>query len=200
MKKYFKFPFLLLFVWFFECLWSYLHAYDVNVWYVEISSVVFVVLLLTLTYKKFQFSNLAYFIVFLWIFLHTIGACYTFERVPFLNSIGFFGEGRNNFDRLAHFIIGISSFLVSEFVYRKRIISSLKFSAFFGIIFIMALANFWELIEWIYAAVDGGDVGLAFLGSQGDIWDAQKDMLMDTLGAIFGSIVFYFKFCKNKAK
>lgn len=49
---------------------------------------------------------------------------------------------------------------------------------------IMALANLWELVEWAYAEIDGGDVGAAFLGSQGDIWDAQKDMLADTLGAI----------------
>ena len=94
MKKHFNFPLLLLCVWFIEFLWSYFCAYDVNVWYVEISSVVFAVLLLSLTYKKFQFSNLTYFVVFLWIFLHTVGACYTFERVPFLD---IFGVGRNNF-------------------------------------------------------------------------------------------------------
>ena len=64
----------------------------------------------------------------------------------------------------------------------------------------MALANLWELIEWLYAEIDGGNVGLAFLGSQGDIWDAQKDMLMDTLGAILGSIIFYFKFRKDSKK
>ncbi len=197
MKKYFNFPLVLLCIWSIEVLWSYFYAYDVNVWYVEISSVVFAVLLLSLTYKKFRFSDLAYFIVFLWIFLHTIGACYTFEKVPFIDILG---DGRNHFDRVAHFIIGISSFLVCEFVYRKKLITSLKFAAFFGIIFIMALANFWELIEWIYAVIDGGDVGLAFLGSQGDIWDAQKDMLMDTLGAIIGSIIFYFKFRKTKVK
>lgn len=195
MKKYFNFPLVLLCIWFIEVLWSYFYAYDVNVWYVEITSVVFAVLLLSSTYKKFRFSDLAYFIVFLWIFLHTIGACYTFERVPFIDILG---DGRNHFDRFAHFIIGISSFLACEFVYRKKLITSLKFAAFFGIIFIMALANFWELIEWIYAAIDGGDVGLAFLGSQGDIWDAQKDMLMDTLGACLGSIVFYISF-KNKS-
>ena len=62
---------------------------------------------------------------------------------------------------------------------------------FFGIIFIMAMANAWELVEWIYAEVDGGSAGQAFLGSQGDIWDAQKDMLMDTLGACLGSLLFY---------
>ena len=59
-----------------------------------------------------------------------------------------------------------------------------------GVLFIMALANAWELIEWSYAVIDGGDVGLAFLGSQVDVQDAQKDMLVDTLGAILGSTFF----------
>ena len=82
----------------------------------------------------------------------------------------------------------------------KVSVKSVKYAALGGIIFIMALANLWELIEWLYAEIDGGNVGLAFLGSQGDIWDAQKDMLMDTLGAILGSIIFYFKFRKDSKK
>ena len=59
-----------------------------------------------------------------------------------------------------------------------------------GVLFIMALANAWELIEWGYAVIDGGDIGLAFLGSQVDVQDAQKDVLADTLGAILGSTLF----------
>ena len=94
---------------------------------------------------------------------------------------------------MAHFTIGCSSFLISEFVFRKKLVSGKALSALFGIIFIMALADFWELVEWSYAEIDGGDAGAAFLGSQGDIWDAQKDMLMDTLGAMLGSTLFYFK-------
>ena len=54
------------------------------------------------------------------------------------------------------------------------------------------VAMSYEIIEWIYAVKEGGDAGIAFLGSQGDIWDAQKDMAMDTLGAIFSSSVYYF--------
>ena len=77
---------------------------------------------------------------------------------------------------------------------------SFKFAAFFGIVFIMAVANFWELVEWTYAEIDGGSAGLAFLGSQGDIWDAQKDMLMDTLGSIVGCGLFCWYFRKRKSE
>ena len=67
-----------------------------------------------------------------------------------------------------------------------------------GVLFIMALANAWELIEWSYAVIDGGDIGLAFLGSQVDVQDAQKDVLADTLGAILGSSLFVLLNSKKK--
>lgn len=67
-----------------------------------------------------------------------------------------------------------------------------------GVLFIMALANAWELIEWSYAVIDGGDIGLAFLGSQVDVQDAQKDMLADTLGVISGSGLFVLLNSKKK--
>ena len=73
-------------------------------------------------------------------------------------------------------------------------LSGVVFAAFAGILFIMALANAWELIEWGYAEADGGEVGAAFLGSQGDVWDAQKDMLCDTLGAVFAAFIFLANF------
>lgn len=197
MKKN-KLPLLLLIGLGIATICSYCCAWDVKVWWVEATSMFFIVALLAFTYKKFQFSNLAYFLIFIWCLMQILGACYTFEKVPFDYVNNFFGFKRNNYDRFAHFTIGVSSFLIAEFVWRKKIVKSLKWAAFFGLIFIMALANLWELIEWAYAEIDGGSAGLAFLGSQGDIWDAQKDMLMDTLGAILGSYLFYFNFKKQK--
>jgi len=149
------------------------------------------------TYRKFRFSNMSYFVLFIWGAMQIIGAHYTFERVPFDWFNMAFEETRNHYDRVAHFVIGCASFAVSEFVWRKKWVSGRTVAIFFGIIFIMALANAWELVEWIYAEIDGGAAGQAFLGAQGDIWDAQKDMLLDTLGAICGGILFYFSTRKN---
>ena len=171
---------------------THAYAYDEQVWWTEMSSVAFLLVLFGLTYQKFRFSNLAYFILFVWMVMQVIGAQYTFERVPFDFVTNLFGFERNHYDRMAHFTVGCSSYLISEFVYRKHFVSGKAMAIFFGIIFIMAMANAWELVEWIYAEVDGGSAGQAFLGSQGDIWDAQKDMLMDTLGACLGSLLFYF--------
>ena len=185
-----KFPFILLILLIVLIIWSVIDPYDIEVWKVEITSVLVVLLGLIITYRFFKFSNAAYFIVFLWMCMHTIGAHYSFELVPFDFITNLFNFPRNHYDRLAHFVIGINSFGVAEFLLRQKKVNSPLTAAVFGIVFIMAMANAWELIEWIYAAVDGGDVGLAFLGSQGDVWDAQKDMLADTLGAVLGSGLF----------
>jgi len=180
--------------------WSAINPFGRGIWYVEISSVLIVFFALIFTYSKFQFSKTSYTIIFAWLILHTIGAHYSFELVPFDFITELFNFSRNNFDRLAHFIIGLNSFCVAEFFLKTKKVSSVGVAAFVGILFIMAMANAWELIEWIYAALDGGEVGAAFLGSQGDIWDAQKDMLADTLGAFLGAFLFMILYRNPKKK
>ncbi len=170
---------------------SGLHCFSPQVWWTEMSVVFFLVALFGLTYRRFSFSTLAYTLLFLWCILQIIGACYTFERVPVDPVSQLFGFERNHYDRLAHFVVGLNAVLIAEYAWRRGWASSKGRAAVFSIIVIMAVANFWELVEWLYAEIDGGDAGAAFLGSQGDVWDAQKDMLMDTLGAFMGSALFY---------
>ncbi len=170
---------------------SYVHAYSPQVWWTEMSVVFFLFALFGLTYRRFQFSTLSYTFLFLWCVLQIIGACYTFERVPFDFIARLFGFERNHYDRIAHFAVGLNAVLIAEYAWRRGWTASKGMAALFSIIAIMAVANFWELVEWLYAEIDGGDAGAAFLGSQGDIWDAQKDMLMDTLGALIGAALFY---------
>ncbi len=171
---------------------SRIYAYSPQVWWTEMSTVFFLVALFGLTYRRFAFSTLSYSIVFFWCVLQIIGACFTFERVPFDCVAELFGFERNHYDRVAHFVVGVNGIMIAEYVWRRGWVASKGIAVFFGIIAIMALANAWELVEWLYAEIDGGEAGAAFLGSQGDIWDAQKDMLMDTLGALVGSALFYF--------
>ena len=180
--------------------WSGICPYDRGVWWVEITSVLIGLVGLVLTYKMFRFSNMAYLIVSLWLIMHSIGAKYSFELVPFDWVSNFFGFERNNYDRLAHFVVGINSYGFAEYVLRKNIIRSKAVAALGGVMFIMAIGNAWELIEWLYAEIDGGKVGVAFLGSQGDIWDAQKDMLCDSLGAVVGAVLFLMCFRNYKNK
>ncbi len=130
-----------------------------------------------------QLSKTAYFLMFIWLTLHTIGAKYTFAEVPFDWFNQLIGSERNNFDRVAHFAIGLYAYSIAEYLIRRQLANRWIAGAF-ALFCIMSIAAGYEIIEWWYADLAGGEEGIAFLGSQGDIWDAQKDMLCDTLGAI----------------
>ncbi|MBQ2431219.1 MAG: DUF2238 domain-containing protein, partial [Campylobacter sp.] len=176
-------------------LWAGISPNDRAVWYAETTPLFIVFLALVFTYKKFKFSNTAYILMSVWLLLHTIGAKYTFAAVPFEWGNEFltpiFGDGRNHFDRLAHFSIGFYAFAMSEWLLRKHK-CTFGTALWFGLFFMMSVAGAYEIIEWLYAVIKGGNAGIEFLGSQGDIWDAQKDMLCDTLGAIFSLILYIF--------
>lgn len=174
----------------FLSIWSYTDAHDEQVWWTEMSCAVIPALILAATHRYTQLSALAYGVFAVWCILQIIGAHYTFELVPIDSVSRALGFERNHYDRLAHFIVGINSVGVAELFRRKGWVTGPLVAAGVGILAIMAMANAWELVEWIYAEVDGGSAGAAFLGSQGDPWDAQKDMLMDSLGAVLGALLF----------
>ncbi|EPP4295059.1 DUF2238 domain-containing protein [Vibrio navarrensis] len=153
------------------------------VWIAEIIPAVAIFAVVLWLSRSFQFSQTAYLLMFAWLGLHTIGAKYTFAEVPFDWFNQLIGSERNNFDRIAHFSIGLYAYPVAEYLIRQHKQSAL-FASLFALFAIMSLAAGYEIVEWWYAALAGGDEGIAFLGSQGDVWDAQKDMLCDTLGAI----------------
>ncbi len=167
-----------------------INPYDRAVWFAENLPIVGIVVFLVFTYKKFPFSNLSYIMMSGLIFLHTLGGHFTFERVPFDFITDFFGFERNHFDRIAHFSVGFYAFPVAEYLNRKNLVNSKLLMALFGILSIFTVAAIYEIIEWIYAVTANPTAGIAFLGSQGDIWDAQKDMLADGLGAVLSAIIF----------
>ena len=161
-----------------------------EVWIAEIIPVIAIFIFLVFSFRSFRFSNLAYGLMFIWIFWHTIGGHYTFANVPFGWFSELLGSDRNHFDRIGHFVIGFYAYGMAEWLLRNNH-CGLKLALSFSLFFIMSVAAGYEIIEWWYAAIEGGDAGVEFLGSQGDIWDAQKDMLSDTLGAIMSLILFY---------
>ena len=171
-------------------IWSAIKPYDTQVWWTEMSMVFVLAAVFGSLYKWLKLSVGSYFFIFLWCWMQVIGAHYTFELVPFDGVCDFFGFERNHYDRIAHFVVGLNAVGIAELLWRYKGAPSARTAAIYSVVIIMAVANFWELVEWIYAEIDGGSAGLAFLGSQGDIWDAQKDMLMDTLGALLGANIF----------
>jgi putative membrane protein len=171
-----------------------IHPYSRAVWYAENTPIVAIVLFLVVLYiRGIRFSNTAYILMAILPYMHTIGGYYTFERVPFDWFNHFFGFERNMFDRVGHFSVGFYAVGLGEYLIKFKKVTTKFWAYFTGICFIMAVAALYEIIEWQYAVKEGGDAGIAFLGSQGDIWDAQKDMLMDTLGACTGVVILMVK-------
>ena len=160
------------------------------VWLTEIFWVWGLVVILLVTFRKFRFSGVAYACFFVWCILQIIGAHWTFEHVPMRWLTEPLGLARNPYDRLAHFMVGWFAFPLAELYWRKGWARSVAASAFFAVMTTVAMAGIWEIVEWLYAAIDGGEAGAAFLGSQGDEWDAQKDILCDTLGALCSALLF----------
>lgn len=167
---------------------------DRATWFVENLTVwIILAVIIGLYLGKVRFSRAAYAFMFVLIYLHTIGGHWTFALVPFSWVTDFFGFSRNHFDRVAHFSVGFYAFAVAEWLWSKKLVAN-KFLLFtYPVFFIATVAMSYELIEWIYADLANPEAGVAYLGSQGDIWDAQKDMLADTLGAIFATAIFFWK-------
>ena len=171
---------------------------DRSVWIVEVIPIVAVFILLIFTYKKFQFTNISYSLMLCWLVWHTIGGHYTFANVPFDFITDLFNFQRNNFDRVGHIVVGFYAYPMAEFLTRKKY-ANVIVASFFGLFFVMSIAAGYEIVEWAYVVIDGGDTGIEFLGSQGDIWDAQKDMLADTVGALISLALFlYIRPDKNR--
>lgn len=167
---------------------------DRPTWFAENLTVWIILSAILILYAfKIRFSKTAYALMFVLIYLHTIGGHYTFEKVPFDWATHFFGFTRNNFDRVAHFSVGFYAFAIAELLYTKDLIKNKCLLFTYPVFAIATIAMTYELIEWIYAASSDPAAGAAYLGSQGDIWDAQKDMLADTLGAIAATTLFFLK-------
>ncbi len=166
---------------------------DRPTWFAENLTVwILLGVILGLYYRNIRFSEISYALMFVLIYLHTIGGHYTFALVPFDYVTDTFGFVRNHFDRVAHFSVGFYAFPIAEWIWNRKLVAN-KFLLFTYPIFVIAtIAMSYELIEWIYVALANPEAGIAYLGSQGDIWDAQKDMLADTLGALFATILFFF--------
>jgi len=156
---------------------------------------------LIFTYRKFPLSHLSYTLIFVFMALHSIGAHYTYAEVPYnkwsqawlgisLNEV--FGFSRNHFDRLAHFSFGLLLAYPIREVF-MRIANVKGFWAYYLPFDVTAaLSMAYELIEWAVALIFGGDLGMAYLGTQGDIWDAHKDMALAVTGAAISMAVVAF--------
>lgn len=155
-------------------------------WLLENAIVLIAVPLFVLTAQRLRFSNLAYTCLFVFFVFHAIGAHYTYSLVPYddwwQTLTGVTLEGRNHYDRVVHFLYGLLMAPAAVEIFAKYGRYPRSWAVLFPWLFMASHAVIYELIEWAAAIVFGGDLGQAYLGTQGDIWDGQKDMALALAG------------------
>ncbi len=158
-------------------------------WFLENLLVFTTVIVLGTTYPKFQFSNVSYALILIFLAFHTIGAHYTYAEVP----IGFWLQdwlhlSRNHYDRVIHFTFGfLILYPMSELLVRSAHVK-MNWAPWLATAALWALSSFFEILEARVAQIVRPDLGSAYLGMQGDIWDAQKDMSCAFVGALLVAI------------
>jgi putative membrane protein len=153
---------------------------------------------LVLLHRRLALSATAYTALFLFLSLHSVGAHYTYSLVPYDewaraltgHSVSeAFGWQRNHFDRLVHFAYGfLLAVPIREVLVRLAGVRGV-WSYYLPLAVTSSTSADYELIEWAAAMVFGGDLGVAYLGTQGDVWDAQKDMALAAGGALLSMIL-----------
>ena len=159
---------------------------DRHDWLLENLLAVSTVAVLLLTFRRFAFSDVSYVLITLFMVLHAIGAHYTYAKVPF----GFwmkdvFDLSRNHFDRIVHFAFGLLLAYPAYDVFLRAANARKGWALFMAAIAVISVSGLFEVIESWVAQLVGPEIGDAYLGTQGDIWDAQKDMTMAIIGALF---------------
>ena len=187
------FPYLVLGVYLLVFIVCAIGPYDRAVWWAENIPVLIVVAAIVGLSRIHRFSNASYGLMAVFIILHTIGGHYTFERVPFDWFSELFGFERNHYDRIAHFSVGFYAYPLAEWMVTRRLVRTGWIVALFPLFAIIAVAGVYEIFEWQYAISADATAGIAVLGSQGDIWDAQKDILADTLGALSVMALYFWQ-------
>lgn len=170
-------------------------------WWLENWLVLAALPLLLFIWRRAPLSRAGWLAVFGFLSLHEIGAHYTYSEVPYdewaralsgitINEI--FGWERNHYDRLVHFLYGALLVLpLRDLIVRGTGLVG-GWSYVLPVTFTMSTSVIYELIEWAAAEVFGGDLGMAYLGTQGDVWDGHRDMALASLGAVLAMTCAYF--------
>ncbi len=172
-------------------IWTFLAINPIyrDVWFAENILLLIFVPILIFTYNKFQFSSLSYTLIFIFLVLQTIGSHYSYAEVPFI-----LDATRNHYDRVVHFLFGVVFYFpVYEIITKKLKIKGI-WAHIFTFSIIASLKGIYEILEWGYIVVTrDSTAGISFLGAQGDVWDAQKDMGLGMIGALISEIIIWLR-------
>ena len=179
-----------LIIFFSVLIWSGIEPHDIFTWLLEVFPAILGLVILAVTYRRFQFTKIVYWLILIHSVILMIGGHYTYAEVPLFNWIrDTFELGRNYYDKVGHFAQGfIPAIIVREILIIKSPLKQGKWLFFIVVCICLAMSAFYEFVEW-WVAVASGTAAEAFLGTQGYVWDTQSDMLMAFLGAIISLIV-----------
>jgi putative membrane protein len=169
---------------------SGIHPKDRYTWFLEVAPILVAAPILMLTARRFPLTPLVYRLIALHAIVLMVGGHYTYAEVP----LGFwmrdlFGFSRNHYDRIGHFLQGfVPAILVREVLRRKTPLTSGGWLFFLTTSVCLAISATYEFVEWGTALLSGS-AAMAFLGTQGDVWDTQWDMFLALLGALTGQIL-----------
>lgn len=170
-------------------LWSAIRPLEYFTWFLEVFPALIGVVLLLATHRRFPLTTLLTVLLFVHALILIVGGHYTYAEVP----LGFwmenaFGFARNHYDRIGHFAQGfVPAIVAREILLRFGVIRGRRWLFFIVVSICLAISATYELFEWI-VAVASGSKGDAFLGTQGDVWDTQKDMALAALGATIAQL------------
>lgn len=171
-------------------IWSAINPHDYFTWFLEVMPAIIGFAILAFTYRKFSFTPIVYWFIWLHMIVLMIGGYYTYAEVPLFEWLKpAFGWERNNYDKVGHLLQGFVPVLVlREIFIRKDIIKNKIWLPTILVLMISGTSAVYELVEWGVSAATGS-AGDSFLGTQGYVWDTQSDMLMCLIGAILALLI-----------
>lgn len=164
--------------------WSAIAPHDRFTWWLETMPVFIAVALLAIMFRQFPFTHLLYALIALHAVILLVGGHYTYAKVPVFDWLSEqFGWGRNYYDRVGHFAQGfVPAMVARELLLRTSPLKAGKWMFALIVLGCLGISAIYEIIEWLVAAFTG-EAAESFLGTQGDVWDTQKDMLWAGIGA-----------------
>lgn len=170
--------------------WSAISPHDYFTWFLEVFPVLIVLPLLVVTYKRFPLTCLVYILILLHAIILLVGGHYTYAEMPIFSWLrDFYGLDRNYYDRVGHVAQGfIPAIVTREILLRKSPLKPGKWLFFIVVCICLAASACYEFLEWWVSVASGSDA-VAFLATQGDIWDTQWDMFLALLGAISAQLM-----------
>lgn len=164
--------------------WSAIRPHDYSTWVLEVLPAVIGFAVLAATRGRFPLTRLTYGLILVHCVILMVGGHYTYAEVPLFERLGDLTGGRNDYDKLGHLAQGfVPAIITREILIRLEVVNGRGWLGFIIVCICLAVSAAYELIEWLVAAISGSSA-VAFLGTQGYVWDTQSDMAWALGGAV----------------